>query len=283
MGALTDRVAVVTGAATSGIGREHALLLAREGAAVVVNQPIELARPEVAEQVDRLVAKIRDEGGTAVASTDDVSTWAGARAVIELARSCFGRLDVLVNNFAGWRNNSIADMQEDEWDEVIRIHLKGHFAPLRWAATYWRNEAEQGRLPRASVVNTSSPSGLFGRPRQANYGAAKAGIAALTIIAAHELARYGVRVNAIAPAARIDPDAAPPDDGQFDPWDPAHVSPLVAYLASDLCEATGKTYFVQGGKVQLLTPWGRSQSIERHGRWSVADLHREMGPLTSIL
>lgn len=284
--ALSGRVAIVTGAATSSIGREHALLLAKEGARVVVNQPPDLDGGDVTSDIEEVVRQIRAAGGSAVGSTEDVSTWVGGRSVVEQAVETFGGLDILVNNYTGWRNSWIADMEEEDWDQVVRIHLKGHFVPLRWATNYWRDQSKAGNFPTASVVNTSSPSGLFGRPGQANYGAAKAGIATLTFIAAYELARYGVRVNAIAPAARITPDPAahvgtePP---AFDRWDPANVSPLVCYLATEACPATGKIYFVQGGKIQLLTPWGRSESIERTGRWTVAELIQDMGPLTSIL
>lgn len=284
--ALSGRVAIVTGAATSSIGREHALLLAKEGARVVVNQPPDLDGGDVTSDIEEVVRQIRAAGGSAVGSTEDVSTWVGGRSVVEQAVETFGGLDILVNNYTGWRNSWIADMEEEDWDQVVRIHLKGHFVPLRWATNYWRDQSKAGNFPTASVVNTSSPSGLFGRPGQANYGAAKAGIATLTFIAAYELARYGVRVNAVAPAARITPDPAahvgtePP---AFDRWDPANVSPLVCYLATEACPATGKIYFVQGGKIQLLTPWGRSESIERTGRWTVAELIQDMGPLTSIL
>lgn len=284
--ALSGRVAIVTGAATSSIGREHALLLAKEGARVVVNQPPDLDGGDVTSDIEEVVRQIRAAGGSAVGSTEDVSTWVGGRSVVEQAVETFGGLDILVNNYTGWRNSWIADMEEEDWDQVVRIHLKGHFVPLRWATNYWRDQSKAGNFPTASVVNTSSPSGLFGRPGQANYGAAKAGIATLTFIAAYELARYGVRVNAVAPAARITPDPAahvgtePP---AFDRWDPANVSPLVCYLATEACPATGKIYFVQGSKIQLLTPWGRSESIERTGRWTVAELIQDMGPLTSIL
>lgn len=285
MGALDGRVAIVTGAATSGIGREHALLLAREGARVVLNQPLDPAVPEIPELVRAVVEQVRAKGGAAVGSTDDVASWEGGRQVVQLALDAFGALDVLVNNWGGWRDNRLVDMEEREWDEVMRIHLRGHFVPLRWAARHWRDRNRMGDEPRASVVNTSSPSGLFGRPGQANYGAAKAGIAALTVIAAHELARYGVRVNAIAPAARTSPNSDEPAETPlgFDAWDPANISPLVAYLATGACPATGKTFFVHGGTVELLTPWRRSVGVHRGSRWTVADLEREMGPLTSIL
>jgi NAD(P)-dependent dehydrogenase (short-subunit alcohol dehydrogenase family) len=177
-------------------------------------------------------------------------------------------------------------MSEEDWDSVITVHLKGHFVPTRHAAAYWRQQTKAGHEVRASVVNTTSTSGLLGNPGQSNYGAAKAGIAAFTTIVADELIRYGVRVNAVAPAARTrmteqtpglsDLVRAPADASSFDSWDPANCSPLVAYLATESCPASGRVFFVQGGQVRLFQPWTMTESIDRDDRWTVADLQAEM-------
>lgn len=292
MGSLEGRVAIITGAGR-GIGREHALLFAREGARVVVN--------DVGAAVDgsgddrgaaeKVVDEIIAAGGEAIANTDDVGDWEGGQRLVNAAIERFGDLHVLVNNAGILRDRVIVNMTEDEWDAVIHVHLKGHFVPTRWAAAYWREQAKAGKEVKASIVNTSSTSGLLGNPGQANYGAAKAGIAALTIIAAQELGRYGVRVNAIAPAARTrmtestpglsDLVQPPSDPGAFDVWDPANVSPLVAWLAAEGCPATGKVFFVQGGVVQLFTPWTLAEKIDKGGRWTVDELDVEARALLS--
>jgi NAD(P)-dependent dehydrogenase (short-subunit alcohol dehydrogenase family) len=180
-------------------------------------------------------------------------------------------------------------MTEDEWDSVIHVHLKGHFVPTRHAAAYWREQSKAGKEVRACVVNTSSTSGLLGNPGQTNYGAAKAGIAAFSVIAAQELGRYGVRVNAIAPAARTrmtestpglaDIVKAPNESGQFDTWDPANISPLVAYLATEDCTATGRVFFVQGGTIRNFVNWTMAETLEKSSRWTVAELQSEMAKL----
>lgn len=283
MGALEGRVAIVTGAGR-GLGREHALVLAAEGAKVVVNDvgaALDGSGSDLSA-AEQVVAEIRSAGGEAVANADDVADWGGAERLVASAVEAFGDLHVLVNNAGILRDRVVVNMSEDDWDAVVRVHLKGHFAPTHFAAAYWREQSKAGRQPNASVVNTSSTSGLLGNPGQANYGAAKAGIAALTVIAAQELRRYGVRVNAIAPAARtrmteetpgladlVRPPASPDD---FDAWDPAHVSPVVAYLATADCPLTGRVLFVQGGKVQAFEPWTLGQAIEKEGRWSIPEL-----------
>nr|WP_166640391.1 SDR family oxidoreductase [Amycolatopsis sp. SID8362] len=272
-----DRVVVVTGAGR-GIGRAHALAFAAEGALVVVNDVAGDAAAEV-------VAEIEGFGGKAVANTSDVADWAGAEALIGTALENFGRLDVLVNNAGFVRDRMLANLSEDEWDAVIRVHLKGHFAPLRHAAGHWRAEAKAGRLPRARVINTSSGAGLLGSVGQGNYSAAKAGIAGLTVVAAAELARYGVTVNAIAPAARtqmtegVFASMARPESG-FDAMAPENVSPLVVWLGSEeSSHVTGRMFEVEGGKVSLAQGWRHGPAVDKGARWEPA----ELGPVVADL
>jgi NAD(P)-dependent dehydrogenase (short-subunit alcohol dehydrogenase family) len=290
MGALDGRVAIITGAGR-GLGREHALYFAREGASVVVNDTgagPDGAGDDLAPAQD-VVDEIRADGGEAVASVADVSDWKAGEQLVREAVEAFGDLHVLVNNAGVLRDRALVNMSEEDWDVVIDVHLKGHFVPLRHAASYWREQVKAGRTVEASVINTSSTSGLSGNPGQANYGAAKAGIGALTLIAAQELARYGVRVNAIVPAARTrlteatpglgDMVRAPDDGSRFDEWDPANVSPVVAWLASRGCEATGRTFFVFGGAVQPMVGWTRAAGVERLERWTVDALADALPPL----
>jgi len=286
MGNLDGQVAVITGAGR-GIGREHALLLAREGARAVVN---DLGGASDGSGGDRtpaeeVVAEIRAFGGEAVVNGDDVADWAGAQRLVQQAVETFGRLDILVNNAGILRDKVLAQMSEQDWDSVIRVHLKGHFAPLHFAASHWRERSKAGEQVRASVINTTSTSGLHSNPGQANYGTAKSGIATLTEIAAKELSRYGVRVNAIAPAARTRLIAQTPTvdalmpaaaAGEFDPWDPANISPLVASLASPECTVTGRIFWVAGGTVKLYRPWSVESRVESEGRWEVGDLMKEL-------
>jgi len=291
MGALDGRVAIITGAGR-GIGREHALLFAAEGAKVVVNDlggAVDGSGDDrsAAEQV---VDEIKALGGEAVANGDDVADWKGGQRLIESAIDAFGDLHVLVNNAGILRDRMLVNMTEDDWDSVIHVHLKGHFVPTRHAATYWRERAKAGEEVRACIVNTSSTSGLLGNPGQANYGAAKAGIAAFSVITAQELGRYGVRVNAIAPAARTrmteltpglsDIVKRPADEAQFDVWDPANVSPLVAYLATEDCPLTGRVFFVQGGSVRNFQNWTMTDSLDRPSRWTIEDLRAAMPTLS---
>ena len=236
MGALDGRVAIITGAGR-GLGREHALLFAAEGAKVLVN---DLGGAIDGSGDDRSAAElVVDEitamGGEAEANNDDIAVWRGGAEPGEAAVEAFGDLHVLVNNAGILRDRMLVNMSEEDWDSVIHVHLKGHFVPTRHAAGYWREQVKEGREVNAAVVNTSSTSGLLGNPGQTNYGAAKSGIAAFTVIAAQELSRYGVRVNAIAPAARTrmteqtpglgDIVKAPRDPAAFDVWDPANISP----------------------------------------------------------
>ena len=287
MGALDGRVAIITGAGR-GIGREHALLYASEGAKVVVND-LGGAMDGTGDDrtpAEQVVDEIKGMGGEAVANADNVADWEGAQRLVNAAIEAFGDLHVLVNNAGILRDRVLVNMTEEEWDAVIHVHLKGHFAPTRWAAAYWREQKKAGNDVKASVINTSSTSGLLGNPGQSNYGAAKAGIGAFTVITAMELERYGVRCNAIAPAARTRLTEAtpglgdvvkPPDEpGAFDVWDPANVSPLVGYLGTENCALTGKVFFVQGGKVQLMQPWAMAEAIEKPDRWTVGELEAEM-------
>ncbi|MGH9060478.1 MAG: SDR family oxidoreductase, partial [Acidimicrobiales bacterium] len=263
MGALDGRVAVITGAGR-GIGREHALLFAAEGAAVVVND-LGGARDGTggdATPAEDVVAEIKAAGGEALANHDNVADWDGAKRMVDTAVEGFGGLDVLVNNAGILRDRMLVNMTAEEWDAVIHVHLRGHFCPLRHAAAYWREKSRAGDHVQASVINTSSTSGLFGNQGQSNYGAAKMGIAAMTIISNAELGRYGVRVNAIAPAARtrltIDLGTATsqePDPGEFDRMHPGNVSPWVAYLATADCPVNGRAFLVYGGNVELFQPF----------------------------
>ncbi len=287
MGALDGRVAIITGAGR-GIGREHALLFASEGAKLVVN---DLGGAVDGSGDDRTAAQqvvdeIKQFGGEAIANRDDVADWDGGKRLIEAAIDAFGDLHVLVNNAGILRDRVLVNMSEEDWDSVVHVHMKGHFVPTRHAAAYWREQTKAGREVKAAVVNTSSTSGLLGNPGQTNYGAAKAGIAALSVIAAQELSRYGVRVNAIAPAARTrmtegtpglsDIVGKPSDPGTFDVWDPANVSPLVAYLSTEGCPANGRVFFVQGGTIRTFQNWTMTDTLERQYRWTVADLEAEM-------
>ncbi|WP_280347144.1 SDR family oxidoreductase [Nocardia neocaledoniensis] len=288
MGSMENRVAVVTGAGR-GIGREHALLFAREGASVVVN---DLGGGNDGSGTDtgpaqEVVAEIRAAGGSAVANTDNIATWAGAQNLVQQAISEFGGLDIVVNNAGILRDGFVAGMDEAQWDSVIAVHLKGHFAVLHHAAAYWKDQSKAGTPVNAAVINTASASGTFmPNPGQANYGAAKAGIAALTEVAAVELERYGVRVNAIAPVARTRLTLATPgmgaifaeevDEGEFDAFSPANIAPVVAYLAGTDCPLTGKVLAVQGGAISLLQGWTTKETVETDGPWLLDKLPAQL-------
>lgn len=277
MGALQDKVCVITGAGR-GIGRAHALLMAAEGAKVVVNDLGAAAdgSGNDAGPAAEVVEEIREAGGRAVASTSDISTWRGAEELVATALSEFGDLHVLVNNAGFLRDRTIVKMTEQEWDSVIGVHLKGHFAPLHFAAAYWRGQARGGiEVPR-SVINTTSPSGLFAQPGQSNYAAAKSAIATLTMVADSELRRYGVRVNAIAPAAATrmtaDQGLSVGDSTEWSMFDPANISPMVAYLAEPDCPIHGRMFFVMGGEVHLFQPWHIVDSIRTEQRFTLDEL-----------
>ena len=284
MGALDGRVAIVTGGGR-GLGRTYGLLFAREGARVVVNDTgggnDGSATGGVEENpAEEVAAEIRSDGGQAVADTNDVADWEGARRLVDTAIAAFGGADILVNNAGILRDRLVVNMTEAEWDDVIRVHLRGHFCPTRHVAAYWRDEHKAGRPATRNVVNTSSTSGLLANPGQSNYGTAKSGIATFTQIVAKELARYDIKVNCIAPAARTRLTLATPGldeimaarHGVFDEWDPANVAPVVAYLASAACRFNGETFFVRGGTVQRVRSWEFSETVRCDGAWSVGEL-----------
>lgn len=288
MGTLEGRVAIITGAGR-GIGREHALLFAREGASVVVNDlgGANDGSGSDAGPAQEVVEEITAEGGSAVANTDNVADWDGAAALVQHAMTRFGHLDVLVNNAGILRDSFIATMSESEWDSVLSVHLKGHFAPLRHAAEHWKNRAKSGETVNAAVINTASASGTFmPNAGQANYGSAKAAIAALTQVAAEELDRYGVRVNAIAPIARTRLTLATPGmgalfaeevpEGDFDALSPANISPMVGYLAGEECPFTGKVFAVQGGAISQLAGWHDVHTAETDGAWTIENITEQL-------
>jgi NAD(P)-dependent dehydrogenase (short-subunit alcohol dehydrogenase family) len=287
MNTLQDRVAIITGAGR-GIGREHALLFAAEGAKVVVNDLG--GNPDGtgadASPAQQVVDEIKAAGGEAVANHDDVTDWDGAKRLVDAAVETFGDLHVLVNNAGILRDRMLVNMTEDEWDAVIHVHLKGHFCPTRHAVGYWREQTKAGTDAKRAVVNTSSTSGLFGNVGQTNYGAAKMGIAAFTIIAAQELSRLNVRVNAIAPAALTRLTAGLLPEGAADsgggPMDPGNVSPFVAYLSTEECPINGRVFFVMGGQVQLFQPFAIIDKIEKEGRWTIPELEREAARLADV-
>ncbi len=291
MKTLEGRVAIITGAGR-GIGREHALLFAREGAKVVVNDLGGDARGEGADKTpaQQVVEEIKAAGGEAVANYDDVADWEGAQRLVNQAVETFGDLHILVNNAGILRDRMLVNMSPEEWDAVIRVHLRGHFCTTRWAASYWRDQSKEGReVPRA-VVNTSSTSGLFGNRGQTNYGAAKTGIATFSIIADAELARYGVRVNCIAPAAAtrligtVSPGAEMPEPapGEWTPMHPGNISPFVAYLCTESCPIHGRVFFVHGGSIYLFKPFSIVDEIKKEGFWSVEELQKEAARFADV-
>jgi len=282
------RVAIVTGAGR-GLGRGYALELARQGAKVVVNDlgAATDGTGRASGPADDVVDVIRSAGGEAVASYDDVSDPDAAARLVATTIDTFGTLDILINNAGIVRDRMLVNMTFEDWDAVISVHLRGTFAPVRWAAAYWRERSKAGAGNDARIVNTTSASGLYGNLGQANYGAAKAGIAAFTIIAAGELGRYGVTVNAVAPGARTrlteqaTPDAyRPVEPGAFDASDPDNVAPLVAWLASpQAARVTGRVFNVRGGQISVAEGWRAGPSREKEGRWEVGELGAVMEDL----
>lgn len=281
MGLLDGKVAIVTGAGR-GIGRAEATLLAAEGASVVVN---DLGGDFSGEGKDDrpaqlVVDEITGAGGTAVANYDDIASWKGGERIVQQAVDTFGGLDVLVNNAGILRDKMSFNLDESDWDAVINVHLKGHFAPSKFAASYWRQQSKASGGPvNAKIVNTTSESGLYGNAGQANYAAAKAGIAALTIVMARELERIGVRVNAIAPVARtrltetVASGFMNVKEGEFDKFAPENIAAGVAWLASDLSAGvTGQVLKIQGGLAQIVQGWRPISEVISGKPWTVADI-----------
>jgi NAD(P)-dependent dehydrogenase (short-subunit alcohol dehydrogenase family) len=276
-----DRVVVITGAGR-GLGRAHALAFAAAGAQVVVNDlGVGLdGRPAQDSPAQQVVDEIEKAGGRAIAHGGDIATDEGAASLVQLALDTFGRLDTLVNNAGFLRDRMLVNIDGDDWDAVLRVHLKGHFLTLRHAAAHWRAEAKAGRTPDARIVNTSSGAGLLGSVGQGNYSAAKAGILGLTLVASAELARYGVAVNAIAPAARTrmteqtfsDDMAVPDDPDAFDAPAPENVSPLVVWLGSAASAGvTGRVFEAEGGRITVMEGWRPGPTAEKGARWTPAE------------
>ncbi|MGW2561343.1 SDR family oxidoreductase [Streptomyces sp. NPDC001514] len=280
-GITEGRVVIVTGAGR-GLGRAHALAFAAEGAKVVVNDlGVGLdGRPGPDSPAARVVDEIRARGGEAVAHGGDVASGEGAASLVTTALDTFGRLDTLVNNAGFLRDRMLVNLDEDDWDAVVRVHLKGHFLPLKHAAAYWRGESKAGREVAARVINTSSGAGLLGSVGQGNYSTAKAGIVGLTLVAAAEMARYGVQVNAIAPAARTrmtertfaDTMAASGEPGAFDAMAPENVSPLVVWLGSAASAGvTGRVFEAEAGRITVMHGWHPGPTADRGARWTPAE------------
>ena len=288
-GICAGRAVIVTGAGR-GLGRAHALELGRHGAQVVVNDlGCELdGSGGGSGPAGEVVEEIRAAGGEAVANGDDVADFEGAGRMVAAALGAFGGLQVVVNNAGFVRDRMFANVAEDEWDAVIRVHLKGHFAVARHATAHWRDQAKAGQPVDARIINTSSGAGILGSVGQAAYSAAKAGIATLTLVQAAELGRYGVTVNALCPAARTrmtegvftEMMATPDRPDAFDAMAPDNVSPLVAWLASAQSgHVTGRMFEVEAGKVGIATGWQHGPTVDKGDRWDAA----ELGPVVDDL
>ncbi|MGV0633811.1 SDR family oxidoreductase [Mycolicibacillus trivialis] len=288
MGVLDGRVAIITGAG-GGIGRAHALAFAAEGARVVVNDigvGLDGSPAGGGSAAQNVVDEIVAAGGEAIANGSNVADWGQAEQLIQAAVDGFGGLDVLVNNAGIVRDRMLANTSEEEFDAVVAVHLKGHFATMRHAASYWRGKVKAGEAVDARIINTTSGAGLQGSVGQANYSAAKAGIAALTLVAAAELGRYGVTVNAIAPAARtrmtetVFAEMMATQDAEFDAMAPENVSPLLAWLASvEARDVTGKVFEVEGGLIRVAEGWAHGPQVDKGARWDPA----ELGPIVTDL
>ena len=297
MGMLDGKVAIVTGAGR-GLGRAHALFLAKAGAKVVVNDLGGAADGSGASATpaQEVVNEIKKAGGDAVVSPDSVADWDSSKKIIDLAISKFGRLDIMVNNAGFLRDRMTFKMSEEEFDNVVKVHLKGTFCCGRWSSIYFYEQSKAGNTSiKGRIINTVSHAGLGGNAGQANYAAAKGGIAALTMVWGRELAKYGVTSNAVAPMARSRMTLGssttagimgekPPADGSFDIWAPENLSPLIVYLASDqAADITGRIFTVMGGKITLFMPWVLGKSVDIGKRWTEQELHkriRELGDLT---
>ena len=296
MGICDGRVAIITGAGR-GLGRAHALAFAAEGAKVIVNDVGASLTGEGHDvsPASEVVATIKAMGGEAVINDDDVSDWDGAGRMVQQAIDTFGRLDTLVCNAGIVRDRMIVNMSVDEWDAVMKVHLRGMFCPVRHAVDYWRAMSKAGTPVEARIITTSSGAGLFGSVSQANYAAAKAGIASFTIVSAAELDRYGIKINGIAPSARsrMTQDAfaemmKKPDSG-FDAMDPANVSPVVVWLGSSACEISGRMFETSGGELSVADGWQHGQVFNKGARYEaaevgavIADLLREAPATTPV-
>ncbi|MGD0391456.1 MAG: SDR family oxidoreductase [Acidimicrobiales bacterium] len=286
MGMLDGKVAIVTGAGR-GIGREEALLLASEGAKVIVNDVGASLQGEGGDKhpAEEVVELIQKGGSDGAVNASDVSSWQGAKDLVDQAVDTFGQLDILVNNAGILRDKMSFNMDESDWDDVIRVHLKGHFAPSHHAAVYWRGRAKAGETVSGRIINTSSEAGLYGNAGQANYSSAKAGIAALTVVLSRELERYGVTVNSISPRARtrmtenLFGEMAKKGEG-FDEWDPRNIAQLVAFLATDeASDVTGQNFVVFGGSVWAMGGYHPVGEIHRDSMWTPEELAAAKGEL----
>src|SRR3984893_6592497 len=280
---LQDRVAIITGAGR-GIGREHALLFASLGAKVVVNDlggAVDGSGADVSA-AQSVVDEITAAGGQAVASTDSVSSFAGAKALVDQAVTTYGDLHVVVNNAGILRDRMLVSMSEQEFDDVIAVHLKGTFNVTRHAAEVWRARPKTGEIVDLAIVNTTSVAGLHGNVGQTNYSAAKAGIAAMTVVNGMELNRYGVRANCIAPVARTRLTLQTPglsDSMNKHVFDPENISPLVAVLASETCPFNGQVFSVYGGSVGIYGGWSIAEEVSTGDRWTPESLASAMDSL----
>ena len=279
MGICEGRTVIITGAG-GGLGRAYALAFAAEGANVVVND----IRKEAA---DAVVAEITAAGGKAIANADDITRIDTAQQIVDAAVAAFGEVHVLVNNAGILRDRMFISLSEDDWDQVMRVHLKGHFCLANILGKRWRDQAKAGNKIAARIINTSSGAGLQGSIGQSNYSAAKGGIAALTLVQAAEMARYGITVNALAPAARTSmtesamPDVVKaPQDGSFDAWAAENVAPLVVWLGSTASShVTGKVFESQGGRISMCDGWRTDATLDKGARWEPA----ELGPIVDQL
>lgn len=289
MTSLDGRVVIITGAGR-GLGREYALHMAAEGARLLINDRggHNDGSGDDTTPAEEVAAEARALGAHAVANTDDVADWRGAEQMVAQAIEVFGDLHALVNNAGILRDRYLTNMTEEEFDSVVAVHMKGHFAPTRHAGAYWRDQHKAGSVEKRNLVHTSSTSGLFANPGQMNYGAAKSGIATMSQIAAKELGRYGVVSNCIAPGARtrltmaspgLDVIMSAPANG-FDAWDPANVAPLVTYLSAADCPFSGQTFYIKGGVVKRVKSWEMADRIEKSGAWTVEELREAMKPMT---
>jgi NAD(P)-dependent dehydrogenase (short-subunit alcohol dehydrogenase family) len=286
MGMLDGKVAIVTGSGR-GIGREEALLLASEGAKVIVNDVGASLQGDGGDKhpAEEVVELIKAGGSDGAVNSSDVSSWQGAKDLIDQAVDTFGQLDILVNNAGILRDKMSFNIEESDWDDVIRVHLKGHFAPSHHAAVYWRARVKAGETVSGRIINTSSEAGLFGNAGQANYSSAKAGIASLTVVLARELERYGITVNAISPRARtrmtenLFGDMTKAADG-FDEWDPRNIAQLVGFLASDeAADVTGQNFVVFGGSVWAMGGYHPVGELHRDSMWTPEELASAKGDL----